>query len=275
MSKVLLIEDQLAEQNVFITKKSFAGFSLLTKETGIYTNSLMESSSSGQQQATLALSGNQFLVSSLYSTTNQSNGQPHAFNLSDLMQQEQLLQQQQQLQQQMQQQQQVGKSQTRQQARGRKESRRSWTSNNKPNSCPHSGCNKTYFFTHDLKRHLRQKHDEVVLGDAFAGGTAMYTASLTQDRNNLRQQQQIQQQLQQQLQSSQVSIDGKELYVVMQSQLTTKSEINDDSNHLSAGNTSVLPEDVENVALSVSGTLNNAGVGIVDDKTQADEIMTT
>src|SRR5271157_5074172 len=43
--------------------------------------------------------------------------------------------------------------------RGSKESRRSWTSKHKPHMCQHPGCRKSYFFVHDLRRHLRQKHD--------------------------------------------------------------------------------------------------------------------
>lgn len=43
--------------------------------------------------------------------------------------------------------------------RGSKESRRSWTSKHKPHACQHPGCRKSYFFVHDLRRHLRQKHD--------------------------------------------------------------------------------------------------------------------
>lgn len=44
------------------------------------------------------------------------------------------------------------------QQRGSKESRRSWTSKHKPHTCQHPGCRKSYFFIHDLRRHLRQKH---------------------------------------------------------------------------------------------------------------------
>jgi len=39
-----------------------------------------------------------------------------------------------------------------------KESRRSWTSKHKPYACRHPGCRRSYFFVHDLRRHLRQKH---------------------------------------------------------------------------------------------------------------------
>ena len=40
-----------------------------------------------------------------------------------------------------------------------KESRRSWTSKHKPYTCRHPGCQKSYFFVHDVRRHLRQKHN--------------------------------------------------------------------------------------------------------------------
>lgn len=41
-----------------------------------------------------------------------------------------------------------------------KEGRRSWTSKNKPYMCKEIGCNKSYFFVHDLRRHERQKHPD-------------------------------------------------------------------------------------------------------------------
>lgn len=41
-----------------------------------------------------------------------------------------------------------------------KEGRRSWTSKNKPYGCKVEGCNKSYFFVHDLRRHERQKHPD-------------------------------------------------------------------------------------------------------------------
>lgn len=47
------------------------------------------------------------------------------------------------------------------QQRGSKESRRSWTSKHKPHACQHPGCCRSYFFIHDLKRHLRQKHNGI------------------------------------------------------------------------------------------------------------------
>jgi len=50
-------------------------------------------------------------------------------------------------------------------SRGSKESRRSWTSKHKPHTCQHPGCRKSYFFVHDLRRHLRQKHDGMDYND--------------------------------------------------------------------------------------------------------------
>ena len=50
-------------------------------------------------------------------------------------------------------------------SRGSKESRRSWTSKHKPHTCGHPGCRKSYFFVHDLRRHLRQKHDGMDYND--------------------------------------------------------------------------------------------------------------
>jgi len=52
-------------------------------------------------------------------------------------------------------------------SRGSKESRRSWTSKHKPHTCQHPGCRKSYFFVHDLRRHLRQKHDGMDYNDSL------------------------------------------------------------------------------------------------------------
>ena len=160
------------------------------------------------------------MVRPVYSSS--SSEQSQAFNLSDLMQQEQLFQQQQQ---------QSSNKQQRQQSRGRKESRRSWTSNNKPNSCPYAGCTKTYFFTHDLKRHLRQKHGEVVVGDGLTSNNLYNNVSV--DRNVIRQQQQ-QQQLQQ-IQAQLMLGDRKDFVFLVQN-LNTKAEIEDDDNILTSNN---------------------------------------
>lgn len=184
------------------------------------------------------------------------------------MQQEQLLQQQQQLQQ-LQQQQQAAKppQQTqRQQNRGRKESRRSWTSNNKPNSCPYAGCTKTYFFTHDLKRHLRQKHGEVLSGEASSGGQ-MFT---TDGRGSVRHQQQQIPQLQQQLQAHQFILnDRKDFVLLMPPQMQTKNEVDDDENLASGGGG--VRDDVENNQLGMAGGSNV--LGIIGDKTQEEEML--
>ena len=46
-----------------------------------------------------------------------------------------------------------------------RETRRSWTAKDKPHVCRHPGCDKSYFYLHDLRRHEKQKQHSVAGGD--------------------------------------------------------------------------------------------------------------
>jgi len=48
---------------------------------------------------------------------------------------------------------------------GLRETRRSWTAKDKPHICRHPGCDKSYFYLHDLRRHEKQKQHGVAGGD--------------------------------------------------------------------------------------------------------------
>ena len=54
-----------------------------------------------------------------------------------------------------------------------RESRRSWTSRDKPYACHVAGCSRSYFFVHDLRRHEKQKHLDLlrqgVIGPGITG----------------------------------------------------------------------------------------------------------
>jgi len=63
-----------------------------------------------------------------------------------------------------------------------KESRRSWTSKHKPYACRHPGCRRSYFFVHDLRRHLRQKH----AGMDYNEENGQYEAAPTDDTGEQR-----------------------------------------------------------------------------------------
>ena len=42
-----------------------------------------------------------------------------------------------------------------------RETRRSWTAKDKPHVCQFPGCDKSYFYLHDLRRHYKQKQHGV------------------------------------------------------------------------------------------------------------------
>lgn len=63
-----------------------------------------------------------------------------------------------------------------------KESRRSWTSKHKPFACRHPGCRRSYFFVHDLRRHLRQKHG----GMDYNEENGQYESALVDDNGEPR-----------------------------------------------------------------------------------------
>lgn len=46
-----------------------------------------------------------------------------------------------------------------------RETRRSWTAKDKPHVCRHPGCDKSYFYLHDLRRHEKQKQHGVAGSD--------------------------------------------------------------------------------------------------------------
>ncbi|KAI0239080.1 hypothetical protein LSAT2_010145 [Lamellibrachia satsuma] len=49
---------------------------------------------------------------------------------------------------------------------GMRETRRSWTTKDKPYVCSHPGCDKSYFYLHALRRHEKQKQHGTAGGDA-------------------------------------------------------------------------------------------------------------
>ena len=46
-----------------------------------------------------------------------------------------------------------------------RETRRSWTAKDKPHVCQYPGCDKSYFYLHDLRRHYKQKQHGVAGSD--------------------------------------------------------------------------------------------------------------
>ncbi len=59
--------------------------------------------------------------------------------------------------------------------------RRSWQSSNKPYVCPYPGCTRSYFYQHDVKRHIKQQHSGAALPVDVTG-----TSQLTADSQTLR-----------------------------------------------------------------------------------------
>ena len=52
---------------------------------------------------------------------------------------------------------------------GQKETRRSWTTKDKPYVCSQPGCHKSYFYLHALRRHEKQKQHGCSVVDTHSG----------------------------------------------------------------------------------------------------------